>query len=77
MYRPPEDPERDLTEAETLKALDLLHAMRRRVEMMCALMTNPGAGGMLHSLEERLDEHKSLTGELQDVIRAAWGEDEP
>lgn len=76
MYRPPRDPERDLSEAEKLKALDLLHAMRRRVEMMSALMTDPAAVGMLHSLKERLDEHESLAGDLQAVIRAAWEEDE-
>jgi len=73
---PGEPEERNLAEAETLKALDLLHAMRRRLDMMDALMAHPGDAGALHSFEKRLLEHASLAEDLQAVIWAAWGEDD-
>ncbi len=70
----PGEPERDLTEAERLKADDLLNSMRRRLDAMETLLCSPTAD--LQAFEERRVEHENFAEELQAVIWAAWGEDE-
>ncbi len=70
----PGEPERNLTEAEKLKARDLVSSMRRRLDEMGALLVSATTPD-LQPLEERMLEHESFAGELQAVIWAAWGED--
>ena len=67
------EPERELTEAERLKAMDLLYSMTRRKNEMLKLMHEPAAD--LRAFEERLIEHGNLADELWVVIRLAWEED--
>lgn len=69
----PGEPERDLTETESLEARDLVGSMKRRLEGMEVSLISKRP--ILRSFEQRLLELAIFTEELQAVIWAAWGED--